>query len=103
DGVLNFPLTLPMGNSRISFGTANGTVNKVRYARFLGGGGKILALGNLPFRSDSPEVLNAVNSVDSCHSASDGGRIFQISFNNFDTATSQRLRRIAIGISRQSA
>ena len=81
-----------MGDARVAFSPSHGTVDKVLDTRFLCGVSKALALLNLPFRADPPEILYAVNAVDTPTSPLKRRRIFQVSLHHFDALPRKLLR-----------
>src|SRR5215831_4665751 len=82
--LLDFPFALPMIDARVALRSTNGTVNEVFHAGFFCCVRQILALLNLTLRSDRPEILNAIDTVDAARGRLQRYRLFQISLHHFD-------------------
>src|SRR5262249_36399096 len=99
--VFDFPFAFPMRDSGVALRSTDRAVDQVLDVGFLGDVRDVLALQDFAASADGPKILDTVDAVDAYGSASDGGRILQVTLHEFDTQAGQRLRRAAARITRQ--
>ena len=82
--LFDFPLGFPRGNAGVPVGPADGAVDKMGNACFLGDIRQVLALLDFAPEAGDPVVLNAEDAINTVRSPFQGSGIFQISLYNFN-------------------
>src|SRR6516164_2807964 len=101
--LLNLPLALPMIDARVPLCPTHGTVDEVFHTGFLGGLRQVLALVDFTFRSDRPEVLDTVNTVNAACGTLERCRIFQVTSHDLNALSCEFLGRGCVRVARQSS